>query len=370
MLEILMTDTEIVGLHMPRVMPRPFVLLAAAIGVVLTGVSHGLSTRGLETELPRVRLIATGGTIATRTGGARLSAEELVQSVPDLRRYVRPEWEQFSNIASTALALDQWVRLARRIDDVLASESALRGIVVTTGTDTLEELAYFLHLTVRSPRPVVLTGSMRTPGAAGYDGQANLLSAFRTASDPKVQDKGVLVVMNDEINSARDVAKTDAQRLDAFQSRQHGALGIVDADRVLFFRDPLKRHTVRSEFDLHNIGDLPRVDILLFFQGATPDLVRASVDLGARGVVLAVAGADTTAGTLAEGLTYAAKHRVPVVLSTRTGRGRIASPTGDGAFAQYIAGEDLPPLKARILLALALTRTHSASEIQRIFREY
>jgi L-asparaginase len=127
---------------------------------------------------------------------------------------------------------------------------------------------------------------------------------------------------------------------------------------------------VRSEFDLHNVGELPRVDLLLFYQGATPDLVRAAVDLGAKGLVIAVAGADTSAGTMAEGLTYAAKRRVPVVLSTRTGAGRIASPIGDGAIAEYIAGEDLTPLKARILLALALTRTHSPSEIQRMFRDY
>jgi L-asparaginase len=211
---------------------------------------------------------------------------------------------------------------------------------------------------------------MRMPGSAGYDGPANLLSAFRTAGDPKAQEKGVLVVMNDDIGSAREVSKTDAQRLDAFQSRQGGALGTVEADRVLFVRGPLKRHTVRSEFDLHSIADLPRVDLLLFYQGATPDLLRAAVDLGAKGLVVAVAGADTSAGTMADGLTYAAKRRVPVVLSTRTGAGRIAAPIGAGALGDYIAGEDLPPLKARILLALALTRTHAATEIQRMFRDY
>ena len=354
---------------MPRVLPLS-VVVAAAIGSVLTGVSHGLSTKAPERDLPRVRLVATGGTIATRPGGTRLSAEELLQGVPDLRRYVRPESEQFSNVASTALALEQWVRLARRINDLLADDSTLQGVVVTTGTDTLEELAFFLHLTVRSPRPVVVTGSMRTPAANGYDGPANLLSAFRTAGDPQALDKGVLVVMNDEINSAREVAKTDAQRLDAFQSRQRGPLGLIGAERVSFVHGPLKRHTIRSEFDVSHIGDLPRVDLLLFYQGATPDLLRAAIDLGARGLVVAVAGADTSAGTMSEGLSYAARRRVPIVLSTRTGAGRIASPIGDLSTAEYIAGEDLPPLKARILLALALTRTQSPSEIQRMFREY
>jgi len=350
---------------------RLIVLCATSAGLLFTGLFQGSASRSLElAEAPRVRLIATGGTIATRAGGARLSAEDLVDGVPGLRRFVRPEWEQFSNIPSTALAVEQWLQLTRRINDVFAADRALAGIVVTTGTDTLEELAYFLHLTVQASRPVVLVGSMRTPGSPGYDGPANLLSAFRAAADEHAADKGVLVVMNDEINSARDVAKTDAQRLNTFQSRHYGVLGIVDPDRVLFYRQPVKRHTIRSEFDVRTVTELPRVDIVLFYQGATPDLVRAAIDYGAKGLVVAVAGADTTAGSLGAGLTYAAKQHVPVVLSTRTGEGRIASPVGDGAFTEYIAGEDLPPLKARILLALALTRTHAATDIQRMFREY
>jgi L-asparaginase len=354
---------------MPRRSPRLLFLLATPAVLLLVGAFQSLSSAAPGGDLPRVRLIATGGTIAAQAGG-RLSAEELVESVPLLRRYVRPESEQFSNVASSALALDQWLQLTRRINDLFAEDKALDGVVVTSGTDTLEELAYFLHLTIRSERPVVLVGSMRTPSTPGYDGPANLLSAFRAAADPGARGKGVLVVMNDEINSARDVVKTDAQRLDTFQSRLYGLLGVVDPDRVLFYREPVKRHTVRSEFDAQSITELPRVDILLFYQGATPDLIRAAIDLGARGLVVAVAGADTTAGSLAAGLTNAARRRIPVVLSTRTGSGRIASPFGSGAFADYIAGEDLPPLKARILLALALTRWHTPSDIQRVFQEY
>ena len=356
---------------MARPLLRLVVLCLTSAGLLLAGPYHGLSSRSLETaETPRVRLIATGGTIATRSGGSRLTAQELVESVPGLHRYVRAEWEQFSNVPSTALAVEQWLQLARRLNELLADDTSLAGIVVATGTDTLEELAYFLHLTVRTERPVVLVGSMRTAGAPGYDGPSNLLSAFRTAADEDSAGKGVLVVMNDEINSARDVAKTDAQRLDTFQSRHYGVLGVVDPDRVLFYRQPVKRHTLRSEFDVRSVSELPRVDIVLFYQGATPDLVRAAIDFGAKGLVLAVAGADTTAGSLGTGLTYASRQRVPVVLSTRTGEGRIASPGGDAAFPEYVAGEDLSPLKARILLALALTRTRAQAEIQRMFREY
>ena len=354
---------------MRRLALRLFVPLLAT-PVFLAAGQHGPSPLAPDAGLPRVRLIATGGTIATRADGGRLSAAELVRSVPGLPRHVRPEWEQFSNVASTALSLDQWLQLARRINDLLVADPMLRGVVVTAGTDTLEELAYFLHLTVRSPRPVVLVGAMRAPDTPGYDGPANLLAAFRTAADGGAAGKGVLVVMNNEIDSARGVVKTDAQRLDAFRSPQYGALGTVDAERVRFTRAPIKRHTTASEFDVREIDGLPRVDVLLFYQGATPDLVEAAVRLGARGLVLAVAGADATAGTLGAGLRHAAARGVPTVLSTRTGSGRIASPAGSGAGAEYLAAEDLPPLKARILLALGLTRTGDPAELQRMFREY
>lgn len=354
---------------MARPLLQLVVLCLTSTGLLLTGAYQGLSSRSLD-DAPRVRLIATGGTIATRSGGSRLTAQELVESVPGLQRYVRAEWEQFSNVPSTALAVEQWLQLARRLNELFAGDSSLAGIVVATGTDTLEELAYFLHLTVRTSRPVVLVGSMRPAGAPGADGPANLLAAFRSAADESSADKGVLVVMNDEINSAREVVKTDAQRLSTFQSRHYGVLGVVDPDRVLFYRQPVKRHTRLSEFDVRDVSDLPRVDIVLFYQGATPDLVRAAIDFGAKGLVLAVAGADTTAGSLGTGLTYASRHRVPVVLSTRTGEGRIASPSGNAAIPEYIAGEDLSPLKARILLALALTRTRTPTELQRVFREY
>lgn len=344
--------------------------LAVVVLVSLATVNQGSPASVGDPERPRVRLIATGGTISARTDGSRLTAAELVGSVPELHDYVRPEWEQFSNVASTALTLEQWVQLAHRINRLFEHDADLQGIVVATGTDTLEELGYFLHLTVESPRPVVLVGAMRTPGAADADGGPNLLSAFRTAADERARGKGVLVVMNGTIHSARDVVKTDAQRLDAFESRQHGALGVVDTQHVRFNRAPSRRHTTQSEFDVDGVATLPRVDILLFYQGATPDLIESAIDLGARGVVLAVAGADTTAGSLGPGMAAAARRHVPVVLSTRTRGGRIRPPVGDAEPAKFIAADDLPPLKARILLALALTRNPTEDGIRRMFREY
>jgi L-asparaginase len=331
-------------------------------------------------DAPRVRLVATGGTISNRAGG-RLTAEELVKSMPGVERYARPEFEQFANVASSQLTLDQWLGLARRVNELFATDAALRGIVVTSGTDTLEETAYFLNLTVRSERPVVVVGSMRNPSTLGYEGAANLLEGFRVAASPDARGRGVLVVLNDEINAAREVTKTDALRLGTFQSRGYGVLGVVDDDRVVFYRNPVKRHTAKSEFDLSAVTKLPRVDVLLVYQGADGDLIRAAVDAGARGLVIAGAGAGAMSGTQQAAVEYALRKGVFVVTTTRTGSGRIAPGRGgrgrgaaDSAVAEEqrrrIAGEDLLPVKARVLLMLALTRTADPAEIQRMFSEY
>jgi L-asparaginase len=320
-------------------------------------------------SLPRVRLIATGGTISNRNDG-RLTAEELVKSIPDVDRYARPEFEQFANVASGALSLEQWLDLSRRINTLLKDDGDLSGIVVTSGTDTLEETAYFLHLTVRSDKPVVVVGSMRNPSTPGYEGAANLLDAYRVAADPSSRGKGVLVVLNDEINSAREVTKTDARRLETFQSRGYGVLGVVDPDRVAFYRTVVKRHTKTSEFDVTSVEALPRVDIALVYQGAPGDVIRAMVDQGAKGIVIAGAGAGVLSGTQSEGLEYALQKHVFVVMTTRTGGGRVASRRTPQTGSFRIQGEDLAPVKARILLMLALTRTKDPAEIQRMFAEY
>ena len=186
-------------------------------------------------ELPRVRLITTGGTISNRPGD-RLSPAELIASVPHLDELVEAETEEFANASSSSLTLEQWVHLSRRLNAVFAEDADLAGVVLTSGTDTLEELAYFLHLTVRHERPVVVVGSMRRPKTLGYDGAANLRQAFRVAADPGSLGRGVLVVLNDEINSAREVTKTDALHLQTFETRRYGALGVTARDRVVYYR--------------------------------------------------------------------------------------------------------------------------------------
>ncbi|AMY12467.1 L-asparaginase precursor [Luteitalea pratensis] len=321
--------------------------------------------------LPRVRLVATGGTISNRRGG-RLTAAEIVASVPGLADVAAVESEQFANVASAEITLDQWLALARRLNAIFRDDPSLSGIVVTSGTDTLEELAYFLHLTVRDRRPVVVTGSMRNPSQVGYEGPANLLASVRVAADARAAGRGVLVVLNDEINGARDVTKTDALRLNTFASRSFGALGVVDADRVVFRRTAEGRHTAASEFDVGTIETLPRVDVFLVYQGAPGDLIKTAIDLGARGVVLATAGAGATSGTQDQGVAYAREKGVPVVATTRAGSGRVAGPRDRSAAtgSRRIVGGDLSAVKARVLLMLALTRTTEIAELQRIFEEY
>ncbi len=344
-------------------------LLTAYVGSGLAVSPPQAASSTAQASLPRVRLVATGGTISNRSGG-RLTAEELVASIPGIEKYVRPEFEQFTNVPSGSLTLKQWIALANRINSTFADEPDLAGIVVTSGTDTLEEIAYFLDLTVRSEKPVVVVGSMRNPSALGYEGGANLLEGYRVAGDARSRGKGVLVVLNDEINSARDVTKTDAHRLDTFQSRAYGILGVVDADRIVYYRDVVKRHAGKSEFDVSGLDDLPRVDIVMTYQGAPGDAIKSLVDRGAKGIVIAAAGAGATSGTQEEGIRYAVEKGVFVVTTTRTGSGRIAARGSGSSLRFQIQGEDLAPVKARILLMLALTKTSDGAEIQRMFTEY
>ena len=327
-------------------------------------------------EIPRVRLVATGGTISNKSGG-RLTAEELVGLMPGIERYVKPEFEQFANTSSASITLDQWLAIAKRLNQLFKDDSGLAGVVVTSGTDTLEELAYFLDLTVHSDKPVVVVGSMRNPSTLGYEGAANLLDAFRVAGTPDARGRGVMVVLNDTINAAREVTKTNTLSLDTFQTRGYGILGVADSDRIVFYRKVERKHTSASEFDVTNLTTLPRVDILMTYQGAPGDLIKAAADAGAKGIVIATAGAGATSGTQFEGITYAAEKGVFVVMTARAGSGRIPArsrpadaPSLTPRQEHMIQGEDLSPVKARILLMLALTKTQSGADIQRIFVEY
>lgn len=343
------------------------------IGLGSVGATSRQAPAGLTQQAtdppPRVVLFATGGTISNRqTSEGRLTVQDLLDSMTGLKAIARAEGEQFSNVSSGQITLQQWLDLSRLINDRFRKEADLAGAVVTSGTDTLEELAYFLHLTVRDPRPVVVVGSMRNPSQVGYEGVANLEDAFRVAADPASRGMGTVVVLNDEINSAREATKTDARALDTFTSRDYGVLGTV-YDRVQYSRKPVRRHSDASEFDVTKITELPRVDVVLTYQGAPGDIIRAIVDAGAKGIVLAGAGAGASSGTQGDGLRYATEKNVFVVSTTRTGQGSVGQGGGRGG-ARRLSGDDLQPVKARILLMLALSMTDDVAEVVRMFREY
>ena len=357
-------------------------LLTPSQGALVWAAGSNAGSRAFSSQpdrLPTVRLVATGGTISNRPSG-RLTAKQLTDSVPNLDQHVVIESEQFDNIASGALTLNQWVELSRRINQLFTERADLDGIVVTSGTDTLEEVAYFLHLTVQSDRPVVVVGAMRPPQALGYDGAANLLQAFRVAADPAARDRGVLVVLNNEIHSARDVVKTDAKLLNTFSSRGYGVLGTVDSDQVVLYRRVDRRHTHESEFDIDSLSTLPRVDVLLAYQDAPGDLVHAAVEAGAKGLVLAGLGSGGASPSQRSAIRTVIENGTPVVVTTRTGGGRVsprtrrpdqtdASPNASLGLAG-LTGEDLSPVKARILLMLGLTTAADRKDLQRMFSEY
>ena len=329
-----------------------------------------------------VWVLATGGTIsgggpsATSLTDYRVGArsgDELVAALPDVADHADVRVEQVANIGSPNITFDIWLRLANRINALFAADPEVAGVVVTHGTNTLEETAYFLNLTIRHDRPVVLVGAQRPATAISADGPLNLLNAVRTAAAPGARGKGVLVVMNDEINAARDVTKTSTYRVETFNSRTLGFLGYVDADAVTFYREPTRRHTADAEFDPAGITELPAVDIVYSYVEPNPVLIRALIDDGVDGIVLAGTGAGIVSTVELEALEQVRSlppaSRPVLVRSNRTGSGRVV-PLGRYDGLDMIAADTLNPQKARILLMLALTRTRDPDEIRRMFREY
>ena len=316
---------------------------------------------------PRVRLIATGGTIANQETG-RLTGPELVAQAPSVARFARVEAETFARGSSLSLTLGDWLRLGKRVSDVLAAPD-VAGVVITGGTDTLEELAWFLDLTVRSDRPVVVTGAIRRPGTIDADGPQNILGAVQVAASPGARGRGTLVLFNGLVFEARDVEKISTSKTDAFGSRASEPVGRLGEDGVRFSRDVRSRHGSRSQFDVARIDVLPRVDVLLTYQDAPGDLIAAAIRNGARGVVMASAGA----GALAEGEVRAVQQAlakgIPVVLASRV-EGGLVGAEEVAVLKGLIAAGDLGPLKARVLLMLALAQGLRTPDIERVFREY
>ena len=329
---------------------------------------------------PKVAFIGTGGTIASvgagpldildyAATGARLHADEIVARVPETALVADVIPVRFRNVPSTRIDFDDWKEIALRCDALLAEHPDLAGIVVGHGTASLEETAYALHLTLKVPVPVVVVGSQRPMGALSSDAGMNLVNAIRVAADPASRGRGVMVLLNDEIHSAREATKTSTLRLQTFRSPDFGALGHADGDRVTFYRAPERRHMPDTEFDIRGLHALPRVDIAYAYAGSDGTAVRAFVQAGARGLVSAGFAPGFPTPTDVAALRQAREAGLVVVLSTRAGSGRVFR--GQQAReAGFVAADNLNPQKARLLLALALTITGDPERIAQMFETY
>ena len=345
--------------------------------LVLGGLAFTALSAGAQT-LPDIRILATGGTIAgsaassTQLTGYKagsLAVQSLIDAVPALKEVAEVSGEQTVNIASPNINDEILLKLAKRCNELLA-DPKVSGIVITHGTDTLEETAYFLNLTVKSDKPVVLVGSMRPATAISADGPLNLLNAVKVAADPASRGKGVLVTMNDVINGARDVTKTNTTNVDTFKSPELGAMGYVSAGQPQFFRTSTKLHTSASAFDVSKLDALPRVDIIYAHVNDDRVLVDAAVKAGAKGIVNAGSGNGSISDAVEAALSDARKAGVSVVRSSRVGNGVVTVDTPEWTAKGYVDGNTLNPQKARILMQLVLTKTQDPKAIQKYFDEY
>ncbi|MDE0030385.1 MAG: asparaginase [Deltaproteobacteria bacterium] len=329
---------------------------------------------------PRIALILTGGTIdsvgADRLDLAwyiennkRLGDGELVGSVPELAGIAEVEQVPFRRLPSHALVDRDWLDLAELLHGIFERGEA-DGAVITHGTNTLEETAYFLNLVLKTDRPVVLVGSMRPASALGADGYLNLLNAVRVAAEPSSRGQGVLAVMNDRIYGARDLTKTATYRVEAFQGRDLGPLGFADADgSVRYYHRTVMPHTIATEFDVSGLESLPRVDVVVSHAGADGAVIDACVAAGARGIVCAATGAGRPTPAQDEAFARASEKGVVLCIGSRVGSGRVARSPGLQERG-VVTADNLQPWKARVLLALALSATTDPDAIQRMFDTY
>ncbi|MGL2878245.1 type II asparaginase [Helicobacter pylori] len=328
-------------------------------------------------NLPTIVLLATGGTIAGSGTSASLGSYksgelgiiELLKAIPNhLIKIARIQGEQISNIGSQDMNEEVWFKLAKRAQELL-DDSRIKGVVITHGTDTLEESAYFLNLVLRSTKPVVLVGAMRNASSLSADGALNLYNALSVAIDEKSANKGVLVVMDDSIFSAREAIKTHTTHTSTFKALNSGAIGSVYYGKTRYYMQPLRKHTIESEFSLSQLKTpLPKVDIIYTHAGMTPDLFQASLNSHAKGVVIAGVGNGNVSAGFLKAMQEASQMGVLIVRSSRVGSGGVTSSEIDDR--AFITSDNLNPQKARVLLQLALTKTNDKAKIQEMFEEY
>lgn len=332
----------------------------------------------MHASLPRIRILATGGTIAgAQTAGAQrgyraaaFSAEALLAAVPQVATRADLAVEQVAAIGSQDMDEVIWRKLAGRAQ-AAADDPAVAGLVITHGTDTMEETAFFLNLVLHTAKPVVLVGAMRPATAISADGPMNLYNAIAVAADPAAGGRGVLVVANDEIHFAREITKTNTTQVGTFHSGHRGLAGLVNSGRLHLYAPPVRRHTLRSEFAPGGATALPRVEIIYAYAGLGRATIDAAVQAGVGGLVIAGVGDGNLGAPALAAATEAARRGLAVVRSSRTGGGVVERNIEvDDDAAGFIAADELNPQKARVLLMLGLTRTRDPRALQEMFFSY
>ena len=342
--------------------------------IVLVSVQHAAA----QAKKPNIVILATGGTIAgaaatgTQAGytSGAVTIDAMIAAVPGIKDIANIKGEQISNVGSQDMSFDIMLTLAKRINELMP-RSDVDGFVITHGTDTMEETAYFLNLVVKGEKPVVMVGSMRPSTAVSADGPLNLYNAVGVAVDPNARGRGVLVVMNDWIHAAHSLTKTSTTAIQTFMSPLRGVVGVASYGKNDFYNTPGWKHTVSSEFSVSDVTRLPRVDIVFACADMPADLIDASVANGAKGIVIAGVGNGNMTKASLNAAANAVKKGVVVVRSTRVPTGTVGRnvEVNDDELG-FIASDELNPQKARILLSLALLKTRSNGEIQKLFTTY
>ncbi|EDJ8744864.1 L-asparaginase [Campylobacter jejuni] len=325
----------------------------------------------------RIAILGTGGTIAgfidstiatTGYAAGAIDIDVLIKAVPQIRDLADISWEQIANIDSSNMCDEIWLRLAKKIAKLFAE--GIDGVVITHGTDTMEETAYFLNLTIKSDKPVVLVGAMRPSTAISADGPKNLYNAVALVVNKEAKNKGVMVAINDKILSARGVVKTHSLNVDAFSSPDFGDLGYIVDGKVFFYNNVTKAHTKNAPFDVSKLTSLPKVDILYSYSNDGSGVAaKALFEHGTKGIVVAGSGAGSIHKNQKDVLKELLKKGLKVVVSSRVVAGCVAVSDSDEKLG-FISAEDLNPQKARVLLILALTKTSDPKKIQEYFLKY
>lgn len=346
---------------------------------VIFGISLFTCNVAAQTDSNYIYIIGTGGTIAgdssskisTNYEAGKLNATQLLKAVPQINDLSKIKIIDLFHIDSADISISNWFELAVTVNKVLDRDD-VKGIVITHGTDTMEETAYFLNLIIKNNKPIVLVGSMRPDSSISADGPINLYNAVAVANSKSATGQGVLVVMNDQIFSARDVTKTNTTQVSTFKSPNMGAIGTVQFGNVNFYKSDIRKHTIETPFELSNLNNLPKVEIIYEYAGTDGSLFEAAIKSGVQGIVIAGTGDGNIAESERSLLKRARAKGIVIARSSRTGSGTVTYNYVHNLDSELglIPADDLNPQKARILLMLSLTKTHDVSRIRHYFELY